>query len=271
MHPDGSTPSPSPQPGLGDLPMGLPDDIAAWAVFLDVDGTLLDLAQTPGAVTVPDGLLDDLTLLARRTGGALALVTGRPIAFIDRILEGHGLPVAGLHGAETRDAAGAIEGLAHSPGFAGAKKLLEQSVSRWPGVIFEDKGAAMAAHYRMVPQFEAKVRAFMEELVEGLGDSWLLQGGKFVFEIRPAGHDKGDAVERFMRRQPFSGRRPLVLGDDLTDEAMFKFANDAGGLSGRIGSADRPTAAQFYVDSPQAVRDWIARVARGGDYSTLSR
>lgn len=241
---------------------GLPVPIDGWAVFLDIDGTLLDIAETPGAVAIPTGLLADLAALSRRAAGALALVTGRSLDFVDRAFPDHAFPVAGLHGAEWRDAAGRRFACAEGPGLAGAKRLLAEKADDWPGVVVEDKGAAIAAHYRLVPQWETAVRRFMEGLAEGLGERWQLQPGESVVEIRPSGGDKGAAVQRFMSAPPFLGRRPLAVGDDLTDEAMFAAVNRLGGLSVRVGLAMRPSAALATVESPAAVRDWIARVTR---------
>jgi trehalose 6-phosphate phosphatase len=256
-HPD-TNPVTLPQAPAG----GLPASVEGWAVFLDLDGTLLDIAETPGAVEVPDRLRADLAALWRRTGGALALVTGRTMVFVDEAFPDLRLPVAGLHGAEWRDAEGRRFDCAQGAGLGAAKRLLGEKAADWPGVVVEDKGMAVAAHFRLVPQFEAAVRAFMESLTEGLGDRWLLQRGKSVVEIRPAGSDKGRAVERFMSGPPFRGRRPLAVGDDLTDEAMFSAVNRLAGLSVRVGQVSRPTAARAVVETPAAVRDWIARVSR---------
>ncbi|HHZ10873.1 MAG TPA: trehalose-phosphatase [Rhizobiales bacterium] len=246
----------------GDAAAGPPLPIDGWAVFLDIDGTLLDIADTPGAVTVPGGLRDDLAMLSRRVGGALALVTGRSIAFVDEAFPAHGLPVAGLHGAEWRDPTGRRLDCDPGPGLAAARRRLGEKAADWPGVVIEDKGAAFAAHFRLAPRLGEVVRSFMESLAEGLGEGWTLQQGKSVVEIRPAGNDKGAVVERFMAQPPFLGRRPLAVGDDLTDEAMFAVVNRLGGLSVRVGRSMQPTAAAMVVDSPAAVREWIAGAGR---------
>ncbi len=240
----------------------LPVPVDGWAVFLDIDGTLLDIAATPGAVDVPEGLPDDLVALSQKVDGALALVTGRSLDFVDAAFPGHTFHVAGLHGAEWRDSAGRRFSCAQKPGLGAAKRLLEEKAADWPGVLVEDKGAAFAAHFRLVPQLETTVRGFMESLARGLGERWHLQAGKCVVEIRPAGGDKGAAVERFLGAPPFSGRRPLAVGDDITDEAMFAAVNRFGGLSVRVGRAMRPSAASATVESPAAVRGWIARLVR---------
>lgn len=255
-----------PDPNLATVPDepvgGLPASVEGWAVFLDLDGTLLDIAETPGAVVVSDRLRADLSALSRRTAGAVALITGRSVAFVDEVFPGHAFHVAGLHGAEWRDAEGRRFDCAHKADLAAALRMLAEKSADWPGVVVEDKGSAFAAHFRLVPQLEDPVRRFMESLALGLGERWMLQNGKSVVEIRPAGSDKGGAVERFMRERPFLGRRPLAVGDDLTDEAMFAVVNRLAGLSVRVGPASRPSAARAVVETPAAVREWIARVAR---------
>ncbi len=252
----GSTTSPN------DAAAGLPATVDGWAVFLDIDGTLLDIAETPGAVAVPEGLQADLAALSRRTAGALALVTGRSLDFVDRAFPAHAFHVAGLHGAEWRDAAGQRFDCPAGPGLEAAKRLVTEKAADWPGVVVEDKGAAVAAHYRLAPQMEAVVRRFMEGLAEGLGGQCHLQSGKSVVEIRPAGGDKGAAVQRFMSLSPFRDRRPLAVGDDLTDESMFAAVNRLGGVSVRVGRSMQPSAASSVVDSPAEVRNWIAKMAR---------
>lgn len=261
-HPDRHSATLPAEPAASQPVSSLPVSVDGWAVFLDIDGTLLDIAATPGAVDMPDGLPADLAALSRKVGGALALVTGRSLDFVDAAFPGHAFPIAGLHGAEWRDAAGRRSSCGEMPGLGAAKRLLEEKAADWPGVLVEDKGAAFAAHYRLVPQMETTVRGFMENLARGLGERWHLQTGKYVIEIRPADGDKGTAVERFLGAPPFSGRRPLAVGDDITDEAMFAAVNRLGGLSVRVGRVMRPSAALATVESPAAVRDWIARLVR---------
>ncbi|WP_202315112.1 trehalose-phosphatase [Mesorhizobium sp. L-8-3] len=244
---------------------GLPSRLAGLCVFLDIDGTLLDLAQTPDAVVVPNGLDADLAGLAARVGGALALVTGRPVDFVETLFPGHGFFVAGLHGAEIRTP-GSVE-----PAFAlgvrrfeEAKTRIAEAARNWPGVLVEDKGIAVALHYRLSPASEAAVNALMTEIQRSV-PGWELQPGKCVLELRPAGRDKGGALKAFMEHAPFIGRLPLAIGDDVTDEAMFRAANDAGGLSVRVAGAGFPTAARGHVASPAALRAWIAAQSREGD------
>jgi len=240
---------------------GLPDKIDSLAVFLDIDGTLLDIADTPDGITVPPGLPEALARLARRLGGAVALVTGRSVATVDRLFPGVPVAVNGLHGAEWRDAGGRVFGPGITAGFAAAKHRLREQAVHWPGVIFEDKGAAFAAHYRLAPASESQVRRLMQALSESVGDGWKLQQGKAVVELRPRGRDKGDALMQTMEDKAFAGRLPLAIGDDVTDEAMFAAANRLGGLSVRVGGDLGQSLARARVETPAEVRAWIERVA----------
>lgn len=244
------------------VPAGLPGDVSGLAVFLDIDGTLLDIADTPDGISVPSGLPKALARLAARLGGAVALVTGRSLATVDRLFPGLPVVVNGLHGAEWRDGAGRVFGTGLTDEFSAAKHLLREQAARWPGVIFEDKGAAFAAHYRLAPASEGQVRHLMQALSESVGDGWKLQEGKAVVELRPRGRDKGDALMQTMGHEAFAGRLPLAIGDDVTDEAMFAAANRLGGLSVRVGTDRRDTLAQGRVASPADVRAWVERVAR---------
>ncbi|WP_188823379.1 trehalose-phosphatase [Brucella endophytica] len=252
---------PSNKPFLDDLP-GI-DSLGNWAVFFDIDGTLLDIAESPEAVRVPDGLIDNLLDLGGKLGGALALVTGRSISFVDTLFPDARFPVAGLHGGEIRDATGRVERSEPTADFLRAKEELRERAARWPDILVEDKQAAIAVHYRQAPQLEGEMRRLMEEIAALAGPGWILQHGKMVLELRPAAHDKGHAVETFMRAPPFVGRRPLAFGDDVTDEAMFAEVNARGGLSVRIGlPGERSSAAGLYLENPAALRNWISQRAR---------
>lgn len=244
-----------------DITRALPQDISDIAVFLDIDGTLLDIAPTPEAVFLPPGLPQALSRLSVRLDGALALVTGRSIETVDRLLATGSIAVCGLHGAEQRDAAGHFTRPAGTASFERARVQLRSRLAALPGTVFEDKGAAIAAHYRLAPEREGEVRALMARLSGEVGGGWVLQEGKQVIELRPHGRDKGEALKDFMSAPPFRMRRPLAIGDDLTDEAMFAAANQLGGLSVRVGDDGRPTLARGHVGAPAEVRAWIDRVA----------
>lgn len=232
-----------------------------YALFLDIDGTLIDLAETPEAITVPPDLPHHLEALSQHMGGALALVTGRSLEFADTLFAPLTLPIAGLHGAERRCADGSIDGVTADRAFTTLKRSLERVTSDWKGILIEDKGAAVAAHYRQAPEWQASLEAVMRSALEEAGPDYALQRGKMVIEIRPSRASKGAAVRAFLSESPFSGRIPITIGDDLTDEAMFKVANEAGGLSIRVGEPDVETAAQTTIASAAALRAVLKNLA----------
>ncbi|PZM12217.1 trehalose-phosphatase [Rhizobium tubonense] len=247
-------PAPSEELALSALSLD-PHD---WALFLDIDGTLLDLAETPESIVVPASLPFDLGALSQKLGGALALVTGRSLSFVDPLFSPFRFPVAGLHGAERRDAAGHLTRVPISADFAEMKRAIAVEAERWAGVLVEDKGAAVAAHYRLAPEYRAEVEAMMQRYFAKAGPDWALQHGKMVVEIRPARADKGQAVEAFLAEAPFKGRRPLAIGDDVTDEAMFHAVNRVGGHSLRVGSPGQQTHARGLISSPAILRRTIS-------------
>jgi trehalose 6-phosphate phosphatase len=231
-----------------------------WAVFLDIDGCLLDLAPTPDEIFVPPELPGAIEKLRLKLGGALALVTGRGLSYADALFDPFPFPIAGLHGAEMRGPDGGRIYAEAPPAFAALKAALAEESKDMEGVLIEDKGAAVAAHYRLAPQYELVLGERMRAFAEAAGPDWALQLGKMVYEIRPARASKGDAVERFLSEQPFTGRLPLALGDDLTDESMFAVANARGGLTFRVGRAEAKTCAMGTIASPGHVRDAIVRL-----------
>lgn len=232
-----------------------------WAVFLDIDGCLLDLAPTPDEIVVPPELPGAIEKLRLALGGALALVTGRGLIYADALFDPFPFPIAGLHGAEIRGPDGGMIHAAAPPAFEELKAVLAEEAKAMPGVLIEDKGAAVAAHYRLAPQYELALGERMRQFAAAAGPDWALQLGKMVYEIRPARASKGDAVERFLSAPPFSGRLPLAFGDDLTDESMFAVANARGGLSFRVGREDAQTCASGTIASPAHMRAAIIGVS----------
>lgn len=234
---------------------------AAYALFLDIDGTLIDLAATPDAVRVPPELPSILASLSQTLGGALALVTGRAQPYADRLFEPHCFPIAGLHGAERRSADGRVVRSAATPAFQQAKRELARAAKAWPGVILEDKIAAIAIHYRQAPAYAMEVDVAMQAALSAIGPGYELQRGKMVVEIRPDSADKGRAVQAFLGETPFAGRIPVAIGDDLTDEAMFKTVNALGGASIRIVETPAVTVAHWRLLSPQSLRAALSALA----------
>jgi trehalose 6-phosphate phosphatase len=242
----------------------LPAPSLAWAWFFDLDGTLIEFASSPDGVSADDTLRGLLGWLAAASGGAVAIITGRAIVDVDRLFPALRLPVAGQHGVERRDVQGVV-----SQHALGASMLdpvrgqLAAIVARHPGLLLEDKGLSLALHYRLAPQLASFVHTTMRAQCAALGDTFCVQGGKFVAELKPAGRDKGLAIREFMSESPFEGRRPAFVGDDLTDEYGFDVVNELGGVSVKVGSGD--TQAAFAIRDVRSVRAWLSglRDARG--------
>lgn len=243
-------------------------DPARPALFLDLDGTLLDLAPTPEQVAPEPGLIEVLIRLEARTSGALALVTGRQVAFVDTLFPSHLFTVAGLHGAELRPGPAAGNGLSAIAASPANTASLREAFSRvlretaaHPGLLAEDKGAAFALHYRKTPGLRSKVESLMAEAAGIAGPGYRLREGKYVVELCPSSADKGAALRNFMASTPFRGRCPVAAGDDLTDEAMFQAVNIMGGLSIRVGDHGAPSAAKTRIATPGAFRAWLRQLA----------
>ncbi|CAD6547444.1 Trehalose-6-phosphate phosphatase [Paraburkholderia hiiakae] len=237
------------------LPAVLPPDQTAF--FFDFDGTLVDLAPTPDGVLVRPDMLALLRELRRVTHGAVAIVSGRGIESIDGFLGMPDLPVAGLHGAERRDANGDTQRVGfNDQRLLHIEQVLAEVVRTHPGMLLEIKGASLALHYRNAPEHEGTARAATERLAADYADAYVLQPGKMVYEIKPKDVDKGRALRAFLDEPPFAGRRPVFAGDDLTDEKGFAVVNALGGLSIKVGGGD--TIAQTRVDSVDALIGWLA-------------
>lgn len=235
-------------------------DFQKHALFFDVDGTLLDIAADPDGVTVPADLQAALSIISERLSGAMALVTGRAVAFIEeRFADYHG-PIAALHGAEFRHASGVVELIEPDEYFLIAKDFLRQAALRVSGFIAEDKGSAVALHYRAAPEKADLAHDLVGKALKLAGPGWVVQSGKMVFELRPATSDKGAALRRFMGEKPFAGRAPVAFGDDLTDLSMLEAATEAGGAAIVIGRGiDLPGAAR--LGNPDELRLWLSGIA----------
>jgi trehalose 6-phosphate phosphatase len=239
----------------------LPAPNRDWALFLDVDGTLLDIAATPDAVVVPRDLPSLLSALEGALGGALALVSGRPVAALDRLFAPLRLAAAGLHGGELRAVAGgAVDRAPPAPQLAAIRAALDEFAATRPGIIVEDKGAAIAVHYRQAAYERATLETLMRRAVRDCADTLVVMPAHMAFEIKPRAFDKGAAIAALMRGAPFRGRVPVFLGDDRTDEDGFAALAPFAGHGIRVGPAGA-SAARFRLEDPGAVRHWLAHVA----------
>ncbi|HEX8532671.1 MAG TPA: trehalose-phosphatase [Allosphingosinicella sp.] len=228
------------------------------ALFLDFDGTLVELAEAPDAISVSPAVAPLLAGLSRRLDGRLALVSGRAIADLERHLECSGLAVSGSHGLELRLRDGSHIPLAARYDLTEARVRVRQLADEAPGLLVEDKPFGVALHYRQAPAEEARVMEAMRALASSTGLA--LQEGKMVAEIRPPGADKGDAVRAFMSEPDFAGARPLFVGDDLTDEHAFEAAAAMGGAGILVGPA-RDTAARWRLPDVPSVIRWLGEAA----------
>ncbi len=235
---------------------------SALALFLDLDGTLVELGPDPAAVKADAALQRLLAAASRALSGALAVVSGRTVASLDQVLSPLVLPAAGIHGLEYRRLPGQAPQRADSSELpADIRGELDELASAHPGLLIEHKGESAAVHYRRAPELESLVNAKLEAAQERLGKAFSIQMGKMVSELKPSGASKGDAVKRFMQSQPFAGRLPVFVGDDATDEFGFDAVNAAGGWSIRVGDAVAPTRAAFQLSDVRAVHAWLTSIA----------
>jgi len=236
-----------------------PEPRCDWAYFFDVDGTLVDFAETPAAVRVSENLRDLLQELFQCAGGAVALMSGRPIIEIDALFPSVHLPVAGQHGAERRNAAGHATRHEPTQDLALVRQRLAQAIFDKPGLLLEDKGLSLALHYRRIPNLAAFVHETMEALLPDLDGEYCLQQGKSVVELKPAGRDKGRALLDFMGEPPFAGRTPVFVGDDASDEFGFASVNELGGHSIKVGAGE--TVAHWRLENVKAVQQWLRSIS----------
>lgn len=233
------------------------------ALFLDFDGTLVELAPQPEAVQVPPGLTSTLAALYVQLGGALAVVSGRRLFDLDTFLAPLQLPAAGEHGAQRRDASGLLV----SAPATDLRQVLQaaQGLQRqYPGLKLEPKNLALSLHYRHAPELEALCRQVMCEAVERSAGLELMQG-KYVFDVKPAGISKGTAIAAFMSEAPFAGRIPLFAGDDVTDEAGFEQVLRMGGQAVKVGP--ERTLAQHRCASVAQLTGWLQSALQPGKAS----
>jgi trehalose 6-phosphate phosphatase len=226
------------------------------AIFTDFDGTLVEIAETPDAIEVPETLADQLQRAAEELDSAFAVLTGREIADIDRYLAPLHLPVAGAHGTQRRRADGVVETV-DPAAILGAEEIahaVSPLVMANPGLLMETKEGAVAVHFRQAPELETAVRIAMEEAIHSVTDFTLVPG-KMVIEARPRAASKGQALRAFMREEPFIGRTPIFIGDDTTDEDAFIAAQDLGGVGIKLGEGD--TVARMRIANVASVHALI--------------
>ena len=230
------------------------------ALLLDLDGTLLDLADTPESVVVPPDLMDALPRIRDQLNGALGVITGRAIETVDALLGDAPYAVAGEHGGAIRPA----------PGAAIERPVLKSPPQTWldrgaaleaahPGARFEQKPRGFGLHFRLAPESGPVIHAALTSLIADSKDFWLMPG-HMMWEVRPRGVDKGDAVARLMRGAPFLGRLPVFIGDDVTDEDGMRVARSLGGAGLRV---------QDVFGDAAGVRAWLRDTAAHGDWGAL--
>ncbi len=240
-------------------PFSVLSDPLKSALYLDFDGTLVDIAPSPDAVVLGPDVRSDLARLFDVTGGAVAIVTGRELGVIDSILAPLRFPIAGVHGLIRRSADGTIRGPEFdAAGMDAIEARLRLLSDKEPGLLVERKSCAVALHFRARPELEEICLETMRAAVSS-SSGLTLQHGKMVIEARPGDHDKGTAIAAFAREAPFAGRLGLFAGDDVTDESGFNAVNAMGGVSIKIGAGD--SAARYRASNNWEFLDWLARLA----------
>jgi trehalose 6-phosphate phosphatase len=227
------------------------------ALFLDVDGTLLEIAATPDRVRVPSSLRNTLQIAFEREEGALALLSGRPLEDLDELFSPCVFPASGKHGLEIRVPSGRVIRPEFDPSMLdrarGWLKLLQKENR---GLLLEDKGVALAMHCRLAPRLAPEIEMVMNEMSAELGEAFIVRQGKCVFELMPRGFDERTAIQLLMKEREFAGRTPVFVGDDPTDEVGFQAVNEMGGHSIRVGKLEE-TAARYRFSNVSTVVAWL--------------
>jgi trehalose 6-phosphate phosphatase len=267
--PENLSPQDKALPNLVSAASELAQRLDGCALLLDIDGTLLDLAPTPREVWVPPGLAKTLNRLLEKTSGALALVSGRSLNDIDLIFAPEQFPAVGGHGAEMRLATDSEAVATHAPPMdKELKRRLAAIAKLSPGILLEDKGYSLALHYRLAPHAEKAIYEAVSLIRADLPNAPIeVLPGKCVCEIKHSGFNKASGVIELMNHAPFKGRRPIFIGDDVTDESVFAIMPDFGGLAFSVGRRAQGVADCF--DDPAEVRDWLARLV--GDEAAVGR
>jgi trehalose 6-phosphate phosphatase len=231
-----------------------------WALFLDVDGTLLEIAETPQGVHVPTNLKQLLDEVRWRLDGALALVSGRSLANLDQLFSPLRFIASGVHGCERRTEDGHVLRPEVDAGtIARVRQQLSEFVRGHEGLLLEDKHYAVAVHFRRAPEMRDEVYRIMNDVLVQLGPTFALQAGKSVLELRPGAWTKGSSITAFMQEAPFIGRTPVFIGDDVTDEDAFEVVNEMAGVSIRVGNP-AATLARHRLGGVSEVLRWLQTV-----------
>jgi trehalose 6-phosphate phosphatase len=228
----------------------------AWAWFFDIDGTLVEIASRPSGIVVHRDLPALLEHLDALTGGAVSLVTGRAISDVDNLMPLSGIHLAGQHGLEIRPSEGSTIAVAnHAGDIERVRDELAVAIAHHPGLVLEFKGMSLALHYRLAPQLAGYAHRLLASLGKLYAPGFVLQKGKRVVELMPPGVDKGVAIRSIMELDPFAGRKPIFIGDDVTDETGFRSINDMNGYSVKVGAG--PTVASYRLRDVTEVREWL--------------
>ncbi|MGB7801240.1 trehalose-phosphatase [Buttiauxella sp.] len=249
------------------------------AFFFDLDGTLAEIKPHPDQVYIPAAVRTLLQKMSVMSNGALALISGRSMAELDKLATPFHFPLAGVHGAERRDINDKTQVVTlPEPVVAALQEHLSEALLQFPGTELEAKGMAFAIHYRHAPEAAEAVLQLAQSMTQRYPEL-ALQPGKCVVELKPLGIDKGAAIRAFMQEVPFAGRTPVFIGDDLTDEAGFKQVNALGGLTIKVGGGE--TIANYRLANVRMVYHWLGKltqhieqqksdILRGEDYESLS-
>ncbi len=251
-----------------DETLDLPAAAREIALFLDFDGTLVEIAPSPDEVRVDRRLPAALDILRTSLGGALALVSGRPVSFLDAALEPYRFDTAGLHGAQIRLDGEIRSQLAVPDEMRGALRDLVRFANSHVGIIVEDKRISAALHWRLAPQLKDEALDLMRAVAARMGPGIRLQEGKSVAELVPAEASKGTAIAQLMQLAPYAGRLPVFIGDDITDEHGFEAVNALGGLTIRIGEGE--TQAKLRIGSPTSLHAILLDAAERGSLTASS-
>ncbi len=234
------------------------DPSRPWALFLDIDGTLVEFAATPDEVVMPEEVRTTLQRLSEESEGGVAIITGRPIPSADRLFKPVEFPIAGLHGGEFR-IADTYELLPVPPLPEGWRQHAKAFAEAHPGVTYEEKRAGFGLHYRDAPELGTATDDAVRTMLLSGNPGYHLLRANMVAEVRPDGIDKGTAIRRFMETAAFEGRHPIFFGDDTTDDDGFRALQQIGGTAVVVGSR-RPPEAQYFVKDPKTMRDLLANL-----------